>query len=764
MLMSTMGDSMVNETKETAKLIKEIISWLIKILLNIEQHHHERVIHGKSLSHKVGAFGAGLVTAAGKGAMNKAEKLAQRLLLSGQIDLKKFDKLQKKTNFVDFKVPTYKASAILESAKKSGIPVFSASVGNNISVMACPAENKATMEKILQMMISKDAERGKKFEFNENKDFKDIDNITLHNIIDSYDIPTVTFQKPDGTEIIAVPSEYQEQYLDVLEEAKETIRNVDNIEISDIKDYVWDDPSTSAIEIFPEQALMLEENYKHINIVNVDGKLYAYGKDIEADVTSVKNIDSAIEEKSNEWSIGVVDNTITLNEKLLGKEEGNKQLVKVPGEKETYILFDKSELSNENNGNTFKSKLDFDRDYIICDASGEEKGVMKGRELAPNFSTRSPLENSFNEFTDKSQYNNSINRIELFNEKTNKLISIPIGDVDSMINSIKNKTGLDDATAKRMINRISTGLSQDYQKKYRFPEKKVLDYSASRSTINKVKSAILGHLLKNFKGQNSAVEGEAFAIIDKRSKEYVFIEKDKLHLLNDKLKEMGYSSIERMAVISKLQQQYNIKGELDHSINYGQTISSTNPALQNVGFSDLGNGFTTIFNLVADKNIMNYVTIDKNVSPLELEEMCRNNLGITDDRAIADMAIAFKDKIRQPDTLCSDKVDGIKYSVSQLTSKFVMISSNEKDIILNKNTLNYEKLAKQLGISEKSANKISQKISASFKANESGVKGVTSLNKLKSVAEKIFAQNKEKSIDEKGQEKTERLHTSERSK
>lgn len=764
--MSAMGDSTVKEFEVLGGVLIKIISFLLKLLLQIEQHHHERVMHDKSLSNKIGKAGIGLVTSLGGTTINKVKDIVKKkVLLSGQIDLKKYDKLQKKMDFSNIKVPTYKLPEIMDSAKKAGIPVFSGNIGNNISMIAVPTESMDSVQKILSMMVSKESAREKAYDFNINAAFKGGNNTTFHNIIDSYDIPTITFKKPDGSELIAVPSEYQEQYLDACAEAKEKIKDIENIEITDISadGFVWDDPSTTAIEVTPLQARYLDEFYKNIKVVDVDGKLYAYGKDIENDVKSVKEEDSSIERSANEWQIGVVDNSITLNEKLLGKEEGEKQLIKIPGEKGSYIRFDKSELTQCDDGKTYRSKLDADRDYVICDASGEEKAIRKGSELAPNFSTRSFFEKAINPSTDKSLFGNSLDRIELFNEKTNKLVSVSISEIETMRNSIMNKTGVDERTADRMIEKLSSELSDNYLKKYSFPEKKSNDYSAGKKTINAVKSAVLAQKLKGFKCQNSEkVQGDAFVIMDKRSKEYVIIDKNKWYQADEQLKEMGYTSIEREAVVSKLKQTYDINGEIEHSINFGQTISTSTPALANIHFSDLGNGYTSIFNLDAENGKMSYVTIDKSVSSLELEELCKQKLGISDDRAIAEMADVFKDKIKGAIEISSDKVDGMKYSVSQLTSKYIQISMDDKTAILNKNTINTEKI-QQLGISEKSAEKISKKITASFKANESAVKGITPLNKLKSEAEKVFTKNKEKSIDEKGQVKSEKTQTSERS-
>lgn len=126
------------------------------------------------------------------------------------------------------------------------------------------------------------------------------------------------------------------------------------------------------------------------------------------------------------------------------------------------------------------------------------------------------------------------------------------------------------------------------------------------------------------------------------------------------------------------------------------------------------------------------------------------------------MAEKFKDKIKAPE-MVADKVDGIKYSITQLTSKYIQISDGNKSAVINKNVLNTEKIAQQLNISEKSAEKISTRIKAAFKANDGMKKGIMPLNQLKATAEKVYNKSKETTVDEKGQVKSQKLQTTERS-
>lgn len=752
--MSVMGDS-------TSSELINMLSLMLKLLMSIEQHHSERVIRGKSITHNIGKAGLSAATFVGR----KASDEIKKRIMGGEIDLKKFNKLQKKMDFSNVKVSTAKLPEIMDSAKKAGVPVlFSCENGNNISVIAVPTEHQVTIQKIMEMMISKEVSRDKNYEININSDFKSGNDLIFHNILDSYDIPTVTFQKSDGTEVIAVPSEFQSQYLDACAEAKETVRNIEKIEIADFTNdgFVWDDPATTAIEVTPIQAKFLAEYNAKVSIAEVDGKLYAYGKDIEQDVADVIKDDYTAEKKTDEWQIGIIDNTVTFNkEKLLGLDEGATQLIKLPGEQDHYIRFDKSELGEKDHGKTITSKLDYEKEYEICDSEGNTIENRLGKDLASSFSTRSPFEKLLNETTDKSEYDKFIDRIELLNVKTNKIVSIPIDDYTNIQKSLIAKMGMDDRTAEKMAYKISQKMSPEYNTKFGFEQVFKKDYSVGKVTQNAVKAAALSQKLKDFKCKNSdKVQGDVFIIYDKRTQEYVFVERNKWYQADNMLKEMGYNSIERSAVVSALKQKYDINGEIENSINYGQTITASSPSLENVRFSDLGNGVTSIFNVENDK--IRYVTIDKDVSALEFEQLCKEKLGITNDSALAEMAEKFKDKIKAPEMVV-DKVDGIKYSITQLTSKYIQISDGNKSAVINKNVLNTEKIAQQLNISEKSAEKISTRIKAAFKANDGMKKGIMPLNQLKATAEKVYNKSKETTVDEKGQVKSQKLQTTERS-
>ena len=86
--MSVMGDS-------TSSELINMLSLMLKLLMSIEQHHSERVIRGKSITHNIGKAGLSAATFVGR----KASDEIKKRIMGGEIDLKKFNKLQKNMDF-----------------------------------------------------------------------------------------------------------------------------------------------------------------------------------------------------------------------------------------------------------------------------------------------------------------------------------------------------------------------------------------------------------------------------------------------------------------------------------------------------------------------------------------------------------------------------------------------------------------------------------------------------------------------------------------
>ena len=177
------------------------------------------------------------------------------------------------------------------------------------------------------------------------------------------------------------------------------------------------------------------------------------------------------------------------------------------------------------------------------------------------------------------------------------------------------------------------------------------------------------------------------------------------------------------------------------------------------------NNATSVFNYDPETSKLDYVTIDKEVSTIDFENICKDHLKIKDDAAIAELTEKIGNKLREPNEIGSSRIDGINYNISQLTSKYIQISNGKDTVTVNKNVLNSDKLAKEFDIAEKSADKLVKSVNSSFKAMESVNKDKLSLIKLKTFAAKEieFRKDKEKIVDAKGQTKSEKTHSSERS-
>lgn len=768
--MSMMADDSVRTANEVASWAMKLLGELLKLMITAEQHRHERnmarIARGQSpLVNKIaGAAAAGISSGIDKLRMG-----------SGEIDLEKFAKLCKSgKHFESVEIATKVIPEITELAKKAKIPIFCCDRGGNMTSVAIPADSIEAFNKITTMVMDKVCSRDpNSYEIIETKGLKsDIHRDILHDLTASYDIPTISFNGKDGNIISAVPKEYAEQFRNIQAEAKEMYTEVSDVEIADFtEEFPWDDISTMAIEVTPRQAKLLKEQYKsEIKLVDIgDGKIYAYGnKDMSESVTEVINNDKQNELAARDWDIAVIDNTILMNKSLITAESDSICTMRIPGT-DSHINFEKSELTEIDGGKTYRSKIDYSKEYDICSADGTSVGKMSGEELAMHYNTRSPFFKMLNESTDKTRYNDkSIDRIELFNPKENRLVSFPIRQSEELKQDMC-RIGISEAVADKIIEKIEQKLPSDYAKEFGSVEYTPDTYK-SAAISNKVKQTLFAQKTADAVCTNEQSGlGDKFGIFDKSKKQYVLIDKNSSREnIESALKTMGYLPIERASVISQLAKQYNLEGELLHTSEKAESIITNNPDLKGVAFTDLGNDRTAIFNADLNNEKVKYIVVDKYTNTVEFEKMAGVNLGITDASSVAELTQQFKDKIAAPKIIAEGKdvrTDGQDYTISQLTTKFMEIrqESTGKSVLMNKDNIDTNKLAASLNIKPESAKKLAAVVEKSFKVKDESQK-TSSLNKLKKYAEKVFEQKRTKEIDATGKEKSVSLSNSERSR
>ncbi len=768
--MSMMADDSVRAASEVASWAMKLISELLKLIVTSEQHRHERNM--ARIAKGQPPIGHRIAGAAVAGIANGIDKLRMG---SGEIDLKKFAKLCKSgKHFESVDIATKVMPEITELAQKAKIPIFCCDRGGNMTSVAVPADSLEAFNKITTMVMDKVCSRDpNSYEIIETKGLKsDIHKNILHDLAASYDIPTISFNGKDGSVITAVPKEYAEQFRSVQAEAKEMYTEVSDVEITDFsEEFPWDDINTMAIEVTPRQAQLLEEQYKsEIKLVDIgDGKIYAFGnKDMTEPVKEIITGDKQNELAARDWDVAVIDNTILMNKSLVTAESNSMCTMRIPGT-DSYINFNKSELTEIDGGKTYRSKLDYSKDYDICGADGKSIGKMSGEELAMHYNTRSPFFKMLNENTDKTRYNDTaLDRIELFNPNENRLVSFPIKRSSELMQDMF-RIGISEAVAEKIIEKIAQKLPDDYTKEFGSVEY-VPDTYKSTAIANKVKQTLFAQKTAGAVCANEQSGlGEKFGIYDRSKKQFVLIEKNSnREEFEAALKTMGYLPIERASIISQLSKQYNLEGELLHTSDKAENIVTNNPDLKNVAFTELGNNRTAVFNTDLNNEKVKYIVVDKYIDTVEFEQMARNNLGITDATSLAELTQHFKDKLAAPKIIAEGKdvrTDGQNYTISQLTSMFMEIRQEKtgKSILMNKDNIDSSKLAAALSIKPESAKKLAAVVEKSFKAKDGNEK-TTSLNKLKKYAEKVFEQKKVKEIDVAGKEKNEKTFNSERSR
>lgn len=742
-----MEESTVNEFSSLVKSAMNIISKLLEIILtaaklNLERRHSKKEkaqsSNKKSLPKKL------------------FDKIATK---SGEVDLKKFVKLCQKKDYKTVEIASKIMPEVADLAKKAKIPfVYCNNDGSNMTAVAVPAEYMESFNMLIKMTIDKTCRQNPDaFEIISTAELNDVQKKILHDLAASYDIPATTFNSTDNGIKTFIPKEYAEQYKNIIAEAKEMYNEISDVEITDLtEEFPWDDISTMVIEVTPHQAKLLEEHYRsEIKIVDIgNGKLYALGSDnLKEGVNEIISSDKQDELAANDWDLAVVDKTILMNKNaLLESETDLSCTMRIPGTSH-YITFHKNELAKIDNGKTYSYKIDYNQKYELTDKDGTSAGFISGAELAKHFNTRSPFFKMLNDNTDKTRYNNSsLDRIELFCPIENKLISFPITNADELKRNMI-RVGISQNIAEKLVERIAEKLSSDYLNDFNLKENKAINIYQSSSIVNEVKQVLFAQKTAEAAcvENNTNELGEKFAIYDPSKKMYVLLDKQSNREdIENALKSMGYKSIERAAIISKFSQQYNINGELMHSENKVQGISTSNPDLKGIAFNDLGNNNTVIFNADEENGTLKYIVVDNHTDTVELEQLCKTSLGILDAYSIAELAQCFKDKLAATKVMVSGKnlrTDGQNYSISQLTSRFMEIKqeSTGKATIVSKDDVKAEKLSSAFGIKPESAKKLAATIEKSFRTAKNTEKKF-SLNKLKNYADKKFNQNKSKDI------------------
>lgn len=169
---------------------------------------------------------------------------------------------------------------------------------------------------------------------------------------------------------------------------------------------------------------------------------------------------------AQDYQAVIIDNTININrDKLLISENTSEYFTRVPntaGQDYIKIAKDDSALTD---GKTISAKIDYDKTYQIFDKDGNLKSELSGRDLAAKYNTKS---RSANKKTDIRRYNNdSLDRIEVYNAKENKLVRIGIENADVVRKNLLD-CGISPFAAEKLLADIDNSLSDDYKAVFKY--------------------------------------------------------------------------------------------------------------------------------------------------------------------------------------------------------------------------------------------------------------------------------------------------------
>lgn len=566
----------------------------------------------------------------------------------------------------------------------------------------------------------------------------------VKSVLDYHDIPVYTFQTKDGSYMNIVPSEYDGQYREAMQEVEQLKAKMQDIDIDTFNQTLpfadIDKLNDKIQEVTPEQAEYIAASMPDERISFVKDENGSTAIRFPQELTEKVNecIDKQGEalKSVEDYTITVVDSNITVNkEKLLTSENENEYFTKVPNTGgQDYIKIPKSEAQLLDGGKTIGTKLDFEKTYQIYDQNGMVKSMRSGRELAAAYNTKSK---NADKNTDTSHYHNdSLERIELFNSKENKLISIGIESSDTIRRDLAEQ-GFSGYAAEKMLADINKSLPQEYKDIFNYtPAKSQVEFSEIKSDVikqyrlaEKIKESEMTAGLKDTLGQKCCV-------LDKNTNQYVMVTANE-NRLREALETMGYDKLQTSAVVSEVQKSYDRGGaKLERESVQVQNLETTNAeAAQCQYFAD-NNGITLIKpEISGNEASFKYLEIGNDTSRSDIEAVLKNNF-VKDAASAAEIINCIENKGIIPPAPSVTTKDG--FDVSRITSDYVSISRGGEKMTADKNNLNTDKICEKFGVTEKQAEGLKNSLEKSLKSADRKSERGQTLSEIKTAAKKAF--------------------------
>lgn len=565
-------------------------------------------------------------------------------------------------------------------------------------------------------------------------------------VLSYHDIPAATF-KTDGGYMNIVSSDFDGQYKAAMQEISRLKNELKNIDITVFEqtmpfEYI-NKLDTKIIEATQEMAQYIKLNVPDAELLRTESGEIA----VKYPAASEAQIQNCITNYSNDiaaaqdYQAVIIDNTININrDKLLISENTSEYFTRVPntaGQDYIKIAKDDSALTD---GKTISAKIDYDKTYQIFDKDGNLKSELSGRDLAAKYNTKS---RSANKKTDIRRYNNdSLDRIEVYNAKENKLVRIGIENADVVRKNLLD-CGISPFAAEKLLADIDNSLSDDYKSVFKYNPPSIQNsFSEIKSDMleqYKVAEKISSAQLVD--GFNDTL-GKKCCVFDKRTNEYVLVPAQE-NRLKTALAQMGYDVLQTNVIVSEAQKSYSPSGAtLEREDIHAQSFETGNAEVSAYKFCNDEHGIILIKQEITDTDVsIKYADINKDTTRPEIEKALKSEFHMQDAASIAELLNCMEKEQLISKAVSTITKDG--FEISQVSSDYLKISKDSSTLMLDKNKVDIKQLSNAFGITEKQADKFSNSLSKSLKAADRKEKSQT-LNDIKNAAKKAYEQLSDK--------------------
>lgn len=565
-------------------------------------------------------------------------------------------------------------------------------------------------------------------------------------VLSYHDIPAATF-KTDGGYMNIVSSDFDGQYKAAMQEIsrlKDELKNIDITVFEQTMPFEYINKlDTKIIEATQEMAQYIKLNVPDAELLRTESGEIA----VKYPAASEAQIQNCITNYSNDiaaaqdYQAVIIDNTININrDKLLISENTSEYFTRVPntaGQDYIKIAKDDSALTD---GKTISAKIDYDKTYQIFDKDGNLKSELPGRDLAAKYNTKS---RSANKKTDIRRYNNdSLDRIEVYNAKENKLVRIGIENADVVRKNLLD-CGISPFAAEKLLADIDNSLSDDYKAVFKY------NPSSIQNSFSEIKSDMLEQYKVAEKissaqlvdGFNDTL-GKKCCVFDKRTNEYVLVPAQE-NRLKAALAQMGYDVLQTNVIVSEAQKSYSPSGAtLEREDIHAQSFETGNAEVSAYKFCNDEHGIILIKQEISDTDVsIKYADINKDTTRPEIEKALKSEFHMQDAASIAELLNCMEKEQLISKAVSTITKDG--FEISQVSSDYLKISKDSSTLMLDKNKVDIKQLSNAFGITEKQAEKLSNSLSKSLKAADRKEKSQT-LNDIKNAAKKAYEQLSDK--------------------